>query len=756
LYFLSKLASSEFTASMKFYLLIIISFLFAGCFRNPADNRQNEYIFSIEGNPVYTDEFLYNLDKNNYSRESSISGKEINEYLDLYINFKLKVHEARLLGLDTTKAYKIEYKKYLDQLSESFMKDDSIVEQLVREAYLHRQTEIKASHILIRVENPANPQDTLQAYQKIHQVYEMANDGHDFNRLAVRYSEDPSAAMNQGNLGYFTALQMVYPFEKAAYTTPAGKISSPFKTRFGYHILKVDDIRPAQGKVEVAHIMLGFNNGSGRHDSLRIAARIHSIYDSLMQEGEWNYFCEKYSEDINSKENEGKLSPFPTGKIFPSFSDAAFALKNPGDISQPVQTPYGWHIIKLIRKYSPGSFDELKEELVSRIKQDSRSDISKDLLIGKLKKENGFYINQMISDQVMLMADSTILNARWNYDPSGSLLDSTLFSIGDQRFIVRDFFDYVRAQQKPVSNMAPSYYFSHLLKYFIDGEVINYEKNHLGEKYFDYRMLSREYAEGILLFDIMDTKIWSYAIRDTAGLEHFYRLNIDRYQWGQRLDAIIFRSSEIHVIDELRDLLNEPYAYMSATQVPVILDSEGYYKEKAKNSIDSLYRLLDDNESWCLELSEARKNAADAFLLFLKESGYNISRIFVKSGQAEEISLKVVSVAKKDFSKAINDKWGVDLHIESGIYQQGENDIIDLIDWQIGLHDLSIDQDEYLIYVDRILPPMDQELIEVQGKVISDYQEYLEKEWIGELKRKYDIRINQKLLKNIIRNFEKS
>jgi peptidyl-prolyl cis-trans isomerase SurA len=741
---------------MKFYLLICIAFLLAGCFRNPADNRQNEYIFSIEKNPVYSDEFLYNLKKNNYNRDSAITSEEIQEYLDLYINFKLKVHEARKLGLDTTEAYKSEYAKYLDQLSESYLKDDSIVEQLVHEAYDHMKTEIKASHILIRVDNPANPRDTLEAYRKIYQIYKMAGDGRDFNQLATEYSEDPSAATNRGNLGFFTALQMVYPFEQAAYSTPAGEISRPFKTRFGYHILKVEEIRAAQGKVEVAHIMIGSANLSDKEDSLRIEDRLNTIHDSLMLGGDWDYFCRKYSEDINSKENGGKLLPFETGRIFPSFSEAAFALNRHGEISQPVQTPYGWHIIKLIRKYPLGTFEELREELVSRIKQDSRSDISRELLIQKLKNENGFVINQMIREKMLLIADSMLLNAQWDFDPSGSMLDTMLFTIGDQKYVVEDFFNYVRINQKPVRNMAPSFYFSQLLNDFINEEIISYEKNHLGEKYLDYRMLSREYAEGILLFDIMDSKVWSYAVRDTVGLGQFFRQNIDQYQWGIRLDAVIFRSPEIQVINDLRDILKEPYLRLTKEEIRFPSDPEGYQIQRFRNSIDSLYYVLEQNESWRLELSVSQENDPDELLELLKRNGYDTSRIFVKTRNDDYSALSLVSVAKKDFYKTISDKWGVNLHIESGIYQKEENDIIDLIDWETGIHELSIEDDEYLIYVNNILQPMDQELSEIQGKAISDYQNHLEQQWIDELRRKYEVHINQQLLKNIIRKFEKS
>ncbi len=740
---------------MKVYQLFLVLVILTSCVRLPFTKNLNDFIFKIEGNPVREDEFLYNLNKNNYEQDSTISRDEIKEYLDLYINFKLKVYEARQLGLDTTESFKNEYDKYINQLADSFMKDDSIVDVLVKEAYEHLNTEINASHILIKVENPANPEDTLRAYRKIYQIYELANSGNDFNKLASEYSEDPSVKINEGNLGYFTGLQMVYPFEKAAYSTAIGHISNPFKTRFGYHILKVNDKRSAGGKIQVAHIMLRLNDTLNQNDSSKIKDQINAIYDSLRNGGDWEYFCQKYSQDLNTKNNGGLLQPFETGRVIPSFSEPAFALINPGDISQPILTSYGWHIIKLIDKISLQPFEELKEELTGRIKQDSRSYISKEMLIGKLKEENGFSINKGVSDKILEYADSTLLKSQWSFDDSNAILDSTLFSIQEANYSVKKFFNYVLKNQKPMRNVAPGYYFNQLFIDFSNQEVLNYEKNHLADKYFDYRMLSREYEEGILLFDIMDQKIWSYALQDSSGLTHFYELNEENYKWDTRLKATIFRSRDIQTIEEVRNLLQEPYYYLSKDSISFDLGQDGTLPTRNLNQIDSLYQIAAKNENWFVEFTPSEQHDPQQILSIFKQKNYNMDEFIVNSYKTGIDLLKLISISKKDLDKSISDKVGVNLQIDSGIYQKGDNEIIDLIQWKEGIHDLSIEDDEYVVYVEKVLPPMNQLLEEVKGKVISDYQNYLDKQWINNLRQKYDVQINNHELNNIIKRFEK-
>jgi peptidyl-prolyl cis-trans isomerase SurA len=740
---------------MKVYLLLFTVIFLSGCFLKMSRDQTNDFIFKIEEIPVFVDEFIYNLKRNNYGEDSVIAEYEIMEYLNLYVNFKLKVHEARQLGLDTTESFRSEYEKYINQLTESFMKDDSIIDVLAREAYNHLQYEINASHILIKVENPFNPADTLRAYKKIYQVYKMAIDGKDFQKLAIEFSEDPSAIGNRGNLGYFTGLQMVYPFEKAAYSTEVGSISSPFKTRFGYHILKVNDRRPSQGKVEVAHILLRHDPVSSSMDSLKLKNQIEEIHDSLKSGGDWNYFCQKYSQDQNTKNTGGRLRPFETGRVVPSFSETAFSLQEPGEFSEPVLTPYGWHIIKLINKIPLQTFDDLREDLKTRIKRDSRSEISQKLIVKKLKAENSFTINQNVKSKMLQYADSTLLTSQWAYDTNGIFLDSVIFSIGEYSYTVGQFFEYVKSNQKPVRNMEPGFYFAQLFSEFSDEEIIRYEKNHLAEKYFDYRMLSKEYEEGILLFEIMEMNIWSYAIQDSTGLEEFYQQNKDNYQWDSRLDAVIFQSEDIGLINEIRKSLKETYYYLSDDSISFTLDGEGIKVPDKDNQIDSLYRSASKNENWFLVCTSAAEMDQSQLLSFFQNKGYDTAAFIFRNGKSGANSIRIVSTSKKDLDKSINNKSGVNLHIESGIYQKGDNNFIDMIQWEAGIHDLSIEKDEIIIFVEKVIPPMDKRLDEVKGKVIADYQSYLEINWIQELRQKYDVQINHRALNNIIRKFEK-
>jgi len=212
-------------------------------------------IMTIDGQPISKKEFENIYKKNN--RDSVVTTAALDEYLELFINFKLKVREAEKLKLDTASQFTTELAGYRKQLSRPYLVDNVKKEELLHEAYERMKTEVEASHILITVDEDASPADTLAAYKKIQSLRSegMKSDA-DFGKLARNSSEDPSAKSNDGYLGFFTALQMVYPFENAAFNTPPGDVSGIVRTRFGYHILKVHSKRPARGEIQVAHIMV--------------------------------------------------------------------------------------------------------------------------------------------------------------------------------------------------------------------------------------------------------------------------------------------------------------------------------------------------------------------------------------------------------------------------------------------------------------------------------------------------------------------
>ncbi len=720
-------------------------------------NSGQAYVFTIEDRPVSKEEFLYNLDKNNYERDSLISRAEIDEYLDLYINFKLKVYEARQLGIDTTRAFIDEFNTYKDQLTESYFKDDSVIDAMVRTAYERMKTEVSASHILIRINNSSDPADTLKAFNKAQEVYQKTLEENNFNRLALAFSEDPSVINNKGYLGYFTALQMIYPFEEAAFNTPVGGVSAPVKTRFGYHILKVHDRRPSRGKVQVAHIMLHNNPNASKKDSLLTVNKINAIHDSVTSKNNWEYYCRKYSMDQSTRSSGGVLAPFGTGRIVASFSEAAFALENPGDISEPVLTPSGWHIIRLIQKIPLESFEELQNEITGKVKQDARASRSQDLLIRRLKKENKFVMNKIISEQVDHYADSSLIQGFWSYDSTDTFLDFILFTINDTPFPVWDFFDFVKKNQRPNPKASPVFYLDQLLEEFTGQAIIQYEKDHLAEKNIEYRMLVNEYREGILLFELMDRKVWTRAMEDTTGLEAFYKNNINKYLWKERLKATIFKTDDLENIRRIRELLEKPFYFLDTLTItldPVDLYSPGnIFKNPV---VDSLYNLAAGKDDFRLAFSLPTPEDSARIISWLLENKHDTAQFILSASVKSAGSIRLVSTAKKDLNRLINDNSIVNLQIESGLYEIGDHEIIDRVDRETGIQELSIETDEYIVFIEEVVPPVVKKLEETKGAVISDYQNFLEKEWLIELKEKYNVDINNDVLKEIYYEFEES
>lgn len=516
-----------------------------------SDTRSIE-LLNVAGEPVFTDEFVYVYKKNNVNNDSAFTRQDIDEYLDLYINFKLKVAEAKMRGMDTTEAFRREFNTYKEQLKKPYLTENQVTERLIKEAYERYNTEINASHILVAVDEKASPEDTLKAYNEINDIRKKALEGVEFARLAAEYSDDPSAKANGGNLGYFTSFQMVYPFESAAYNTEEGAISQPVRTRFGYHLVKVLDKRPSQGSVEVSHIMIRIQ--PNKTDSVAARNKIFEIYDQATGGVNWDDLARQFSEDINTKNTGGKLRPFKVGQMPYSFQEAAFNLKEPGDISDPVMTPYGWHIIRLEGRIPLESFEEMEPTIKSRIDRDSRAQLNRKFLISRLKKENDFE-ESAAKNQIWSYADSSLIKGSWKYPVEENVLNEQLFTIGDQVYTVKDFFMYLQANQKP-NSYGPEVYMRLLYNNFVDDTIISYEEEHLEDKYIDYKMLVKEYKEGILLFELMENEVWNRAVQDTTGLKQYYEENLNKYMWGQRVRAFIYNSDNETVLAEIEQLIN--------------------------------------------------------------------------------------------------------------------------------------------------------------------------------------------------------
>jgi peptidyl-prolyl cis-trans isomerase SurA len=511
-------------------------------------------IMNISGKDITKSEFQSIYNKNNNVKEAQ-NNKSLDDYIQLFVNFKLKVKEAEEMGLDTLKSFKDELEGYRKQLAQPYLVDNEVNEKLIKEAYDRMKFDVKASHILFKCDASALPKDTLAAYNKAIDARNKILKGEKFADLAKKLSDDPSAKENGGDLGFFTSMQMVYPFESACFNAKVGDISMPVRTRFGYHILKVEEKRAAQGSITTAHIMVIAKKGASVEDSTKARKKIFEIYDSLKAGKSFSELAQRYSDDKNSAKKGGELPAFSTGRMVPEFEKAAFALANNGDYTQPVLTQYGWHIIKRVSKKDIASFDEMKQELKQKISKDSRSQKSKESMIAKIKKEYNFKDDAKAKMELNAVVDSNFFNGSWKAT-AASKLNKNLMTIGTKTITQSDFAKYIENHQTKRTKTDIAVVMDELYKAFVTEQCLAYEETQLARKYADYRQLMQEYRDGILLFDLTDKKVWSKAVKDTTGLRTFYDANKSKYMWDERTEATVYSCKNDSVANAVRELLN--------------------------------------------------------------------------------------------------------------------------------------------------------------------------------------------------------
>ena len=443
----------------------------------------------------------------------SEEAKDVTNNLALYINYKLKVEEAYLLKFDTLPSYKKEIASYRDQLAAPYLQDTTFITELVKEVYLRTKNEVKAKHILIRTLKDATPKDTLISFNKITTIRNRIINGENFEKVAVETSEDTSAQGNakkgvegnKGNLGYFSAFNMVASFEDAAYKTKVGAVSMPFRSKFGYHILKVYDFRAAKGEIEAAHILISNSTKSSK-------AKINEVYKRLQNKETFAKLASEYSDDRGSKAKGGKLDKFGTGRMVKPFEIAAFSLENEGDFSKPFKTRFGWHIVKLLKKHPIRSFAEMKQELTAKIKRSSRMQMSETAVINKLKKQYSIVENEEAKD---------ILNRKDIRTISKDSLQNNIISINDSNIKQETFVEYLKNRRNK-----PIYV---LFEMFKNQEILAYYKKNLANTEPEYANVLKEYEDGLLLFELMQQKIWNKSSKDTLGLKTYFSNNKEKY-----------------------------------------------------------------------------------------------------------------------------------------------------------------------------------------------------------------------------------
>ena len=649
---------------MKKSLLLIV---LAAILATGLLGQESPVLMTIGNEQVSLEEFERIYRKNN--NEASLNRQNPEEYLELFVNFKVKVKEAEALGMDTTTKFINELEGYRKQLAKPYLVDEEAKEAMMKEAYEWSKYDILASHILIRLPANPSPEDTLAAYDKIMEIRSRIQRGEAFDVVARATSEDASVHQNGGNLNYFTVFSMVYPFEKVAFNTKVGLLSMPFQTSYGYHILKLVDKRPARGSIKVAHIFIRTPSGISEDQKKEAYGKVQMVYDSLQIGADFGALATHHSDDRSSAISGGEIPWFGTGRMIPDFEDACFDLEKKGDYSKPFKSFYGWHIVKLIDKKEIGSYEEMKPELQQKIDRSDRSTARSANFISKLKTEYHFSENREALQAIYQAADSTLRLGTWK---AGSLknLNSILMKIGEQEVLTGRFASYVEEKQYHGKARDPRFWVNQLYNSFSDELVIAYEEERLSEKYPEFKYIYQEYHDGILLFDIMDQKVWSMAITDTAGLETFYKEHRKSYMWEERTDAYI----------------------VQCTKGADLAGTRSAYKKIAKGKLDQ-------------EALNAKYCSSDTIPCI------TLTHLLVEKGENALI----------DAQKGVSGPGPVLEDVGSSTF----------------------------VIVKGQRSPEPKKLDEARGQITSDYQEFLESEWLKSLKEKYPVSINQDLLKQI-------
>ena len=528
--------------------------------------NDQDILFEINNQPVYAEEFIRVYNKN-IELINDESQKDIDNYLELYINYKLKLSDAYLKKLDEKDTYKSELDKYSKQLKSSFLTDKITEEKLILEAYDRTKQEVNVSHILIRIDEGNN--DTIKSYNKVlnlrasllnNNIDSVINTYHNGKDIIIE------------NLGYFSAFKMIYAFENVAYRTRVGEVSMPFRTQFGYHILKVNDKRTSLGEVTVGHIMVSKKKPGAKE-------KIYSLYDSIAKGSNFESLAKKYSDDKNTSFKGGRLNSFSSGQLNSiEFEDMAFSLNDKNEISSPVETKLGWHIIKLYSKSKLKPIEDMKSILSNKIKRSSRSSII----------SNSFY--QMLLDKYEVNYDNknlkyfeSIINDEYFKNswliPDDINENNNLITIGNRTYNFLDFATYISENQRKIKSKNKKNIVFSLYKDFINNSIVEIYKSNLENENKDFKYILKEYKEGLLLFDLMQEKIWNVASKDSIKMKKFYESNKSNYT--------SFEEDKGEIIGDYQDFLENNWLKKLRKENVIVIN---------KRILKRIKKILENNE----------------------------------------------------------------------------------------------------------------------------------------------------------------
>ncbi|MCR4738277.1 MAG: peptidylprolyl isomerase [Bacteroidales bacterium] len=568
---------------------LALSFIAIMAMGNLFAQSNSDILLKVGNEKISKGEFVSAYQKNNLISEAS--EKDLREYLELYANYRMKVQEAESLQMDTSVAFQRELSSYKNQSAQQYLTDAEVTDQLLNEAYERSKYQIRASHILLRCLPTAQPKDTLAAYHKAIQIRNEILNGLDFAEAAVKYSEDESARDfvnpqtqrfhygNKGDLGYFSVMEMIYPFESGAFNTPLGQVSMPVRTQFGYHLIYVRDKVPAMAKIFISQIFVSDSLALRGEARPEIKAKLTEIQTAL-KNSSFEDVVAKYSEDMASKEKQGRMDPFTPNRRPGDYVAAAIKLK-PGQHSEPVASLLGWHFLRLDSIIYSTVNDETRFMLKNKLSRDARSQKSKASLLNKLKKEYNYSEKGKAAAMKFFkknLPESYFQSTRVAIDSLkgiGKLKPMCTFA--DQKITAVEFARFVSRFQGTQLNVPVEDFLEQIFQKIVGDKILQYENTQLTNKYPEYRELVKEFHDGMLLYEINAQKVWNAAIQDSVGLERYYESVKTEYPVAQPNDSLQYKPlSEIRaiIINRYQDVLEKQWLKELKAKYPVVVDEQ--------------------------------------------------------------------------------------------------------------------------------------------------------------------------------------
>lgn len=698
-------------------------------------------------------------------------------FLEQAINDQRIIADAQNRGYDKTEAFKEEIEGYRSMLAESYLTDSTTIKHLLKETYSWLKEEVHAAHIMYQLPEFAEPSDTLAIYNKLIDIRNKALAGEDFAALAQQFSQDKKSNSIGGDLGWFRAMRFLYPLEKAAYTTPIGKVSMPVRTKGGFHLVKVIERRPYSGSVLVQHILKSVPTNAPESESLKAKATLDSLYNLIKKGETFEDICRKYSDDIKYRNFGGFLPAFAIGsREEVSFEQAAFALKE-GEVSKPVRTTAGWHLIKLSKKIPLESFDEISVKLKDKIVTDSRGDVVRENTTNKLKKQMKFVEDEAVVKKAFAAADTNILIKKWNYAINDELVGKTIFSIGQKTYPTKVFFDYAVDRQtfeRIPAGYTPTMVMRSFYKKFVENTVKSYAEANLEELNPEFKVLMNEYSTSLLKMELLNDLVYEKSTSDTTGQRLFYEKNKEKYQMPERVLATVIASKDAKTVYQVKEVLEKgkPYNLKRLYRTPL------YYTKNLsdlttvhKKTLVYILEIMRKNKGYVVEIGghtdqhEEDNTSAERLektKAFLVANGLSIERIiendYAKTKPADKfdwaknqrVTFAFYSNSEKDVEKIFNAKDPNNVTIEDGYFKKGDNKFVDIVKWEVGKQSVAKEGQFADVIIERVEPARYKTLRESRGQVVAEYQKYLEAKFKADLKNKYPVKLNSEEIQKAI------